>query len=157
MNDQHFIEEAADGGMAEVELGQLAAEKATSPDVKQFAERMVKDHSQANDQLKQIAMEKGVTLPSSPSKKTEATKDKLSKLNGAAFDRAYMAGMVKDHRTDIAQFKKESTAGQDPDVKQFASQTLPTLQDHLKQAQSINPKMTSANKPESNSNSNSHR
>jgi putative membrane protein len=157
MSDQHFIKEAADGGMAEVELGQLAQDKASSPEVKQFAERMVKDHSQANDQLKQIAMKKNVTLPSSPSKKMEAKKDKLSKLNGEAFDRAYMADMVKDHKKDIADFQKESNGGQDQDVKQFASQTLPTLQDHLKQAQSISPKMTSANKPESNSNSNSNR
>jgi putative membrane protein len=151
-NDQHFIKEAADGGMAEVELGQLAADKASSPEVKEFAQRMVKDHSQANDQLKQIAMQKGVTLPSAPSKKNEATKDRLSKLNGDAFDRAYMADMVKDHKMDIAQFQKESASGKDPDVKQFATETLPTLKDHLKQAQSVNPggsgkAMSSSNAP----------
>ena len=80
-NDQHFIKEAADGGMAEVELGQLAADKASRPEVKEFAQRMVKDHSQANDQLKQIAMQKGVTLPSAPSKKNEATKDKIGRAH----------------------------------------------------------------------------
>jgi|SRR5579871_938347 len=152
--DQRFIKEAADGGMAEVELGQLAQDKASSPDVKQFAERMVKDHSQANDQLKQIAMQKGVTLPSTPSKKDEATKDRLSKLSGDAFDRAYMSDMVKDHKKDIAEFQRESTSGRDPDVKQFASQTLPTLKEHLQQAESVNPKMTSANKAPGSSNSN---
>jgi putative membrane protein len=156
VDDKQFLKEAADGGMAEVELGQLAADKASSPEVKQFGERMVKDHSQANDQLKQLASQKGVTLPSSPSKKMQAKKDKLSKLSGDAFDRAYMADMVKDHKKDVAEFQRESTSGQDPDVKQFASQTLPTLKDHLKEAQSVTPKLTSSNKPDSNSNPNSH-
>jgi putative membrane protein len=142
--DRQFIKEAADGGMAEVELGQLAADKASSPEVKAFAERMVKDHSQANDQLKQIAAQKGVTLPSSPSAKHEAMKDKLSKLSGDAFDQAYMSSMLKDHQKDVAAFRKESTSGQDPDVKQFAAQTLPTLKDHLKQAESVSPKLTSS-------------
>jgi putative membrane protein len=137
VSDQHFIKEAADGGMAEVELGQLAADKASNPQVKEFAQRMVKDHSQANDQLKQIAMQKGVTLPSSPSAKYEMTKKKLSKMSGDAFDQAYMQDMLKDHKADIATFEKESTSGKDPDVKQFASQTLPTLKDHLKQAESV--------------------
>jgi putative membrane protein len=143
-SDQRFMKEAAAGGMAEVELGQLAADKASSPDVKEFAQRMVKDHSQANDQLKQIAMQKNVTLPTSPSAKDRMTKKKLSNMSGDAFDKAYMADMVKDHKKDIAAFQKESSSGQDPDVKQFASQTLPTLKDHLKQAESVSPKLTSS-------------
>src|SRR6201996_4407489 len=122
-SDQHFMKEAAQGGMAEVELGQLAADKASSPEVKEFGQRMVKDHSQANDQLKQIAMQKGVTLPSSPSAKDEMTKKRLSNMSGDAFDQAYMKDMLKDHKADIAAFEKESTNGKDPDVKQFASQT----------------------------------
>jgi putative membrane protein len=155
MSDQHFMKEAADGGMAEVELGQMASDKATNPDVKEFAQRMVKDHSQANDQLKQIAMQKGVTLPTSPSAKNEATKNKLSKMSGDAFDKAYMADMLKDHKTDIAAFQKESSSGKDPDVKQFASQTLPTLQDHLKQAQMVAPKLNGSSKSMSSSNTSS--
>lgn len=152
LGDQHFIKEAADGGMAEVELGQLAADKATNPDVKEFAQRMVKDHSQANDQLKQLAMQKGVTLPNSPSAKYEATKNKLSKMSGDSFDKAYMDDMLKDHRMDIAAFQKESASGKDPDVKQFASQTLPTLQDHLKQAQTVAPKISGSGKSTSTGN-----
>jgi putative membrane protein len=143
MSDQHFMKEAASGGMAEVELGQLAADKASSPEVKEFGQRMVKDHSQANDQLKQIAMQKGVTLPSSPSAKDEMTKKRLSNMSGDAFDQAYMKDMLKDHKADIAAFEKESTNGKDPDVKQFASQTLPTLKDHLKQAEMVSPKLAS--------------
>jgi putative membrane protein len=144
MSDQHFMKEAAEGGMAEVEFGQLAADKASSQDVKDFAQRMVKDHTQANDQLKQIAVQKNVTLPASPSAKDEMTKKKLSNMSGDAFDKAYMADMVKDHKKDIAAFQKETSSGQDPDVKQFASQTLPTLKDHLKQAESVSPKLASS-------------
>jgi putative membrane protein len=142
-SDQHFMKEAAAGGMAEVEMGQMAADKASSPEVKEFGQRMVKDHSQANDQLKQIAMQKGVTLPSSPSAKDEMTKKRLSNMSGDAFDQAYMKDMLKDHKADIAAFEKESTNGKDPDVKQFASQTLPTLKDHLKQAEMVSPKLAS--------------
>ena len=144
--DRTFVKEAAQGGMAEVELGQLAVQKASSPDVKQFGQRMVDDHSKANDQLKQVASEKGVTLPSKLSVKDAATKAKLEKLSGDSFDRAYMKDMVKDHTKDVSAFQKESQNGQDPAVKNFASQTLPTLQDHLNQAQSIAPKTEQSSK-----------
>jgi putative membrane protein len=135
--DQKFVTDAADGGMAEVELGRLAAEKASSSEVKQFGQRMVADHSKANDQLKQIAANKGLTLPTQPSPKNRAKQERLSKLSGDAFDKAYMADMLKDHKEDVADFEKESTAGKDPEIRQFAAEALPTLQDHLKQAQSI--------------------
>jgi len=142
--DQKFIKEAADGGLAEVELGQLATEKGSSDDVKKFGQRMVDDHGKANDQLKQIASSKGVDLPSEPSPKNKATKDRLSKLSGQQFDKAYMTDMLQDHKKDVAAFQRESTSGRDQDVKSFATQTLPTLQDHLKDAQSIAPKVLQA-------------
>jgi putative membrane protein len=133
--DKTFVTKAAQGGMAEVQLGQLATEKAQSDDVKKFGQRMVDDHSKANDQLKSIASQKGVTLPTDLSAKDKAEKDRLSKLSGEQFDKAYMKAMVKDHKTDVAEFQKEANSGKDSDVKNFASQTLPTLQDHLKMAQ----------------------
>ncbi len=139
--DKHFVKEAAAGGMAEVALGQLATEKASSPDVKQFGQRMVDDHSKANDQLKQIAADEGVRLPTTLSAKDEATKNRLSKLSGDAFDKAYMADMVKDHKTDVAAFRHESKTGRDPQVKSFAADTLPTLEDHLKNAQKVAPEV----------------
>ena len=142
--DQKFIKEAAEGGLAEVELGQLATEKGSSDDVKKFGQRMIDDHGKANDQLKQIASSKGVDLPSEPSAKNKATKDRLSKLSGEQFDKAYMTDMLQDHKKDIAAFRRESTSGRDQDVKSFATQTLPTLQDHLKDAQSIAPKVLQA-------------
>jgi putative membrane protein len=141
--DKKFVMAAADGGMAEVELGQLAVEKGSSDDVKKFGQRMVDDHSKANDQLKQLAASKGVDLPQDVSAKDKATKARLSKLSGDQFDKAYMADMVQDHKKDVADFKKESQSGKDTDIKNFASQTLPTLQDHLKQAQSIAPNQMS--------------
>jgi putative membrane protein len=133
--DSTFVKEAAMGGLAEVELGRLAAQKAQSADVKQFAQRMVDDHSKANDQLKPIAQQKGIDVPAQLTGKHKSEYDRLSKLSGAAFDRAYMQLMLQDHRKDVSDFRKESTSGKDPDVKQFASQTLPTLEDHLKMAQ----------------------
>ncbi len=137
--DATFIKKAAGGGMAEVELGRLATEKASNPDVKQFGQRMVDDHSKANDQLKQVAAEKHVTLPTSISAKDKATKAKLEALSGDQFDRAYMEDMVKDHKQDVAEFQKASKSASDPQIKDWASQTLPTLQDHLKEAQRIAP------------------
>jgi putative membrane protein len=137
--DQRFVRDAAEGGMAEVELGKLAAEKGSSQDVKNFGQRMVDDHSKANDQLKQIASNEGVTLPEKLDAKDRALKTRLSRLSGENFDRVYMENMVRDHKKDVADFQKESTSGSDPAVKQFASQTLPTLQQHLQQAESIAP------------------
>lgn len=138
-SDRGFIMKAAEGGMAEVQLGQLATQNGSSEDVKKFGQRMVDDHTKANDQLKQLAESKGVQIPSDLSAKDKAAKDKLSKLNGAEFDRAYMKDMVQDHTKDVSEFRKESTSAKDSDVKSFASQTLPTLEDHLKQAKSIAP------------------
>jgi len=139
MSDEHFIKKAAQGGMAEVELGQLAVQKASSDQVKQFGQRMVDDHTKANDQLKQVAQQKNVTLPTEPSAKDKATKARLEKLSGTDFDKAYMSDMVKDHKKDVAEFERESKSGKDDAVKSFAEQTLPTLREHLSQAQQIAP------------------
>jgi putative membrane protein len=134
--DKTFVQKAAVGGMAEVELGKLAQQKGASADVKQFGSRMVDDHSKANDELTQIASAKGIALPTDLDAKSKSELAKLQKLSSAQFDRAYMDGMVADHKQDVAEFKKESTAGRDSDLKAFAAKTLPTLQDHLKMAQS---------------------
>jgi putative membrane protein len=137
--DRHFMDKAAQGGMAEVELGQLAEKNAASQEVKDFGKRMVTDHSKANDQLKQVASKEGVTLPTTLDAKDQATLDHLSKLQGAAFDRAYMRDMVADHKKDVAEFKQESTSAHSPDVKDWASSTLPTLESHLQEAEKVAP------------------
>ncbi len=138
-SDKKFVRDAAQGGMAEVELGKLAAEKGSSDEVKKFGQRMVDDHSKANDQLKQIAGSQGIELPQNLNSKDKALKDRLSKLSGASFDKVYMTSMVRDHKTDIADFTKESNSGKDEAVKQFATTTLPTLKDHLQEAERIEP------------------
>jgi putative membrane protein len=144
VSDKTFIKKAAQGGMAEVQLGQLATDKGSNDEVKKFGQRMVDDHSKANDQLKQLAASKGVELPTSLNSKDEATKNRLSKLSGNAFDRAYMQDMVKDHTQDVSEFKKASQTAKDPDVKSWASETLPTLEDHLKTAKSVVSEKTTA-------------
>src|SRR6202034_3365019 len=107
VSDSDFAKDAAQGGMAEVKLGQLAQDKGTSDAVKEFGKKMVDDHSAANDKLKSVAEQENVTLPSGLNKKDQATYDKLSKLSGDAFDRAYARDMVKDHQDDIAAFQQE--------------------------------------------------
>jgi putative membrane protein len=142
--DQAFVKEAAIGGMAEVDLGQLAASKAESPDVKQFGQRMVDDHGKANTELKSWASQKNVTLPTELDARHKAEHARLEKLSGAAFDRAYMQAMVADHNKDVAAFMRESKAAKDPDLKAWAAKTLPTLQEHQKMAKDINGKVGTA-------------
>ena len=134
-SDRKFVEEAAAGGLAEVEMGQLAAQRAESPEVKQFGQRMVQDHQKANDQLKQVAQSKGVEIPAQTDKSHQKKMEKLQKLNGAQFDKQYMDDMVKDHKKDVKDFQKQTKSAKDPDVKNFAAQTLPTLQEHLQMAE----------------------
>jgi len=135
--DNTFLTKAAQGGMEEVELGKLAVERASDPKVKNFGQRMVDDHSAANDKLKQVAAKKNVSLPPQMTEEQQRTKAKLAKLSGAEFDRSYMEYMVNDHKADVAEFQREGNSGNDPDVKGFAQETLPTLQDHLRMAQDV--------------------
>jgi putative membrane protein len=138
-HDSMFVKKAAQGNLAEVQLGHLALEKSSSPQVKQFAQRMIDDHSKAEDQLKQVASEENVTLPDSPNAEQKATKDRLEKLSGSSFDRAYMKDMVTDHTKDVSEFKMEARDAKDPAVKNYASQTAPIIESHLKEAKSIAP------------------
>jgi putative membrane protein len=135
-NTRKFMNEAAMGGMAEVEFGKLAKDNASNPRVKNFGEMMVKDHSAANDDLKSIAGRKNVTLPADLGKH-QHHKDELSNKKGAEFDKAYMKMMVDDHKEDIEAFEKASQNATDPDVKNFATQKLPILRTHLDSAKAI--------------------
>lgn len=142
--DSTFVKEAASGGMMEVELGRMAANQASNEDVKKFGQRMVDDHSKANNELSALAQKKNITLPTEMGKKEQATRDHLAKLNGAAFDKAYMQHMVTDHTKDVREFDRESKSGKDPDVKAWAGQTLPTLQDHLRNAKQVSSELSGA-------------
>jgi len=132
--DQKFIDQAARGSLAEIELGRLAQKNASQGQVKSFGDRMAADHSKAFEELKRIAAAKGRALPAEPDKEMRGQIDKLQAVTGPGFDRAYMNLMVADHRRDVADFRKEARSGKDPQVKAFAARTLPTLEDHLKHA-----------------------
>ena len=144
--DSDFIKEAAQGGMMEVQLGKAAQDKASNEKVKEFGKRMEQDHSKANDELKKIASDKGVQLSSDLDKKHKSKMDKLTKLSGAEFDRQYMRDMVSDHKDDIKKFQNEADKGKDADLKKFASQTLPTLKEHLQLAESASDAVKSSGK-----------
>jgi putative membrane protein len=139
--DVAFAMKAVQGGMAEVRMGKLAAEKANSADVKAFGRQMVADHTKANDDLKSVAQKKGMTLPNDMSARQQARHRKLEKLSASAFDRAYVEHMVKDHQEDVKEFHKEANTGKDEDIKGFASRTLPVLQAHLDKIRSIQSNM----------------
>jgi putative membrane protein len=126
-----FMKDAAADGLAEVELGKMAADKATRPEVKKFAEMMVEDHGKANEELKNLADRKSVSLPSEPKPEMKAEKEKLSKMSGPAFDDGYVRCMLKDHEKAVALFSKEASSGSDPDTKAWAAKTLPALKEHL--------------------------
>jgi putative membrane protein len=135
--DQEFMMKAAQGGLAEVKMGNLAKQNGGSDAVKQFGDRMVTDHTQANDQLRKIAEQKGITLPSSPSSKDKRISKMLQSKQGADFDKAYIHDMVKDHEADVAEFRREAENGKDPVVKAWAQKTLPTLEQHLDSAKQV--------------------
>ena len=130
--DCNFIQAAAQGGMTEVKLGELASSTGKRDDVKEFGQRMVKEHGGVNEDLKALAAQKGVTLPDSLDAEHQGMVDKMSALSGSDFDNAYIAGMIKDHKTDAKAFKAESSATKDTDVKDFVVKTIPIVNEHLK-------------------------
>jgi len=139
--DTAFVMKAAQGGMTEVQLGQLAADKGTSQDVKDFGSKMVVDHGKANDELKSIAISKGITIPDKLDAKHQAMVDKMNGLSVTAFDKAYVDAMVAAHKKDDALFTKEASSGRDADVKAFAAKTDETVKMHLSMIQDIQSKM----------------
>jgi putative membrane protein len=136
VSDTQFARNAALGGMTAVQLGKIAVQKASNDKVKEFAQRMVDDHSRVGDELSGIAAKESLVLPNELDAKHKAVVDRFSKMAaGSDFDRAYMRDMVRDHHTDIAAFEKEAAGGQNPDLKNWAGNTLPTLRDHLRMAE----------------------
>lgn len=133
-DDKEFVSKAGMGGLAEVQMGNLALQKASNANVKAFAQRMVTDHSKANEELQQLASTKGLALPTELAGEHKDAYDHLATMSGADFDKAYMTHMVEDHEKDVAEFDKASTSANDADVKGWAGKTLPTLKEHLEQA-----------------------
>lgn len=139
--DKRFMKHAAIGDAAEIGLGQMAQEKASNPDVKSFGERMVKDHSQNDDLLKNVAETQHINLPTSLDEQHKAAKGRLSRLTGSKFDQAYMQLMVQEHTKTVHQFQQEASNAHDPAVKKYAKESLPVLESHLKEAKEVNSKI----------------
>jgi putative membrane protein len=136
-----FMTKAAEGGMAEVEAGKLAAAKAQNPEVKQFGQQMIADHTRSNNELKTAAGKKNVTLPTEPDAMHKAMAQKLSGLSGAEFDKEYMRGQIEDHERTIALFQAQADNGTDAEAKAMAAKTLPNLKMHLEMARKISDKL----------------
>jgi putative membrane protein len=130
MKDKMFLRKASEGGMAEVQLGQLAAEKADSADVKAFGQKMVTDHTALNNQMKPIAQSMGVMAPKRLSKEDQAEYDKLNSLSGKDFDMEYLAYMVKDHHKDLREFREESQNAADPALKDAVTKGEQVIHEH---------------------------
>jgi putative membrane protein len=136
--DEAFVVLAASGGTLEVELGKLAKTNAANPEVQKFGERMVTDHTKANKNLAEAAKSAGLGLPVKLLPDHQKHLDHFAGLKGAAFDTAYMKHMVADHKEDIALFERATKEAKNEKVKALATQTLPTLREHLKLAEKVN-------------------
>jgi len=134
---QDFVYKASAAGLAEVNLSMIGATNAGDGDVKKFAERMVDDHGKSNKELLALADKKRLSAAPRMDAEHDQMAGALARLKGSAFDREYMAGMVKDHREAVALFERQSKDGKDEDLKSWAEKTLPTLREHLKMAQDI--------------------
>jgi putative membrane protein len=145
--DQIVLRQAALGGMTEVQLGQLAAQRASSDAVKQFANRMVEDHGKSNQRVTRLAKAGGVPLPKEPDPDQKAVRAQLEKLSGPSFDVAYMASQVGDHQKTAHLLEHAITGGQNPDTKAFATDTLPVVLKHLEQARQIHASLVSVPVP----------
>lgn len=141
MSPNDFVKEAAMSGMAEVQLGNLALTRSQNDEVKQFGQRMIRDHTDANIELTQLAAKKSIPIPTELDSKHKSIADKLSKLSGAEFDREYVKKMVEDHEADVRAFQTQAQSGTDAEIKTFAANTLPTLQAHLETIRGIQSKI----------------
>ena len=135
--DYKFVSEAARGGMMEVKLGEVAKQRGTTQEIRDFGQRMITDHSKANEELKQLASTKGAVIPTEMTHHENTEMDRLEKLSGKDFDKEYAEHMVKDHKKDVKEFEDAARDATDPDLKNFAQKTLSTLQEHLRMAQQI--------------------
>jgi putative membrane protein len=141
--DLDFVNSSAQAGNTEVEFGRLAAQKSTNSLVRDFANRMISDHSKIDLNLTALATSKGVKLPAGKGLENDAKYLELKVLSGKEFDEAYVRAMVDDHKGDVSSFQKEREDAQDADVKRFAAKTLPMLQDHLTRIEKIQAEMDS--------------
>ena len=141
MTPSSFLNEVAEGNMAEIQLASMALTRTQNPEVRAFAQQMIADHANSSEELKPIAAKKSITLPLEPNSRHKSLADRLSKLSGAEFDREYVKEMVADHETDVKAFQTQAESGTDAEIKAFAAKTLPILQMHLEMIRGIESKM----------------
>jgi putative membrane protein len=146
-SDEKFITDAAKGTRAQVELGRMVAARASDPAVRSFAKQMVKDHTEALNQLQKLAQQKNITISNDIPDAAKDMQSKLSNETGKQLDKDYMDGMVQDHQMDVQEFQTAAQSASDPDVKQWAGKMVPTLQEHLQKAQEIDQKLNSQRNP----------
>lgn len=132
-----FVEKVSEGNAAELALGKLALEKANNPEVKSFAQHIVDDHQKSQDELKQVAQNKGLETPDKIGIKQKATQERLQRMSGASFDKAYIDAMVKEHQNKVKEFERQAQSSDDPEIKNWAAQTVPKLQQHLQTAKAL--------------------
>jgi putative membrane protein len=140
-SDQQFVQEAASGGMKEVELSEFVAGKTKNAEVKQLAERIAQDHTTANSELKTAAQQDSGEMPAAMDEKAIQEVNQFKNMSGERLDRAYVEHMIEDHKKDITKFQQQANSGAAPQVKAFAQKTLPTLQEHLRMAQQVQDKL----------------
>jgi putative membrane protein len=144
--DQKFTTNASVANLAEIQLAELAQQKASAGEVKQYAQHLRQDHQRATEKLNALAAQKGAQLPAELDAQRKREKERLAKLEGAAFDKAYIDLMVKDHKKSISEFEKQAERGNDAELKQFAAQALPKLREHLNQAQQLQSQLKQSEK-----------
>ena len=142
-NDRMFVKKAIMGSNGEIDAAKLAMQKSSNDQVKQFAQKMIDDHGKLLDDMHQVAQQQKIKFEDKPSPSAMKLHKKLDGLSGAEFDKAYVDGMVKDHKEDVAEFTKESTNGKMPAVKEAASKGLPVIQEHLQMIEGIQKSMAS--------------
>jgi putative membrane protein len=137
VSDQDFVRMASSDGLAEIDLGRMAMEQATNPDIKRFAQRVIDDHTKANQELNRTASKMGITPATTVDEKQRKMADRLMQMRGSEFDRAYIHHMVRDHEKTVRLFESEAKHGQNRDLQEFASKTVPSLREHLKMAREL--------------------
>jgi len=136
-DDAEFMVKAASGGLLEVELGRMVMQKASSQQVKDFGKMMVEDHTKSNQELKALAAQKNITIPTAVGEEHQEHINQLAGKSGTEFDEEYMQLMTKDHQEDIDHFSEAAQEAQDADIKAFAAKSLPVLRHHLQMAEQM--------------------
>ncbi len=145
--DRRFVTQAHADGLAEIALGKMAAERAATPAARKFGETMVRDHTAANQQLEALAKRKRVALQKDVSPRNKLVAERLARESNEDFDRAYLRGQVRDHEEAIRRFQAEVSGGRDADIRKFAEQTLPKLEQHLQMARDAERQVITSTKP----------